>query len=134
MARFANSTILQKMASVSSRSVARFLQYYYMDESKRPTWEEYRRCDDKLQKKTYEECLDWLTREDVQRAMQVYRKHNRIGDLTKLYETMYSKALGGDVRAADWIVKFQESDYFDESTDEIDDFLSSIDIPGLKGG
>ena len=42
------------------------------------------------------------------------------------------KALQGDVNAAKWVEQFHESDFFDESTDEIDEFLNKVNIPKLK--
>ena len=42
------------------------------------------------------------------------------------------KALKGDVNAARWVESFAKSDYFKESEDEIDAFLSGVSIPGLE--
>ena len=45
---------------------------------------------------------------------------------------MYDKALQGDVNAAKWVESFAKSDFFDDSTDEIDDFLKDINIHTTK--
>ena len=77
--------------------------------------------------------LSVFTREDAQRGLQVYQKHMKLFNLTRLYDAMLEKAMQGDTRAATWVESFTKSDYFDESQDEIDNFLSGINIPGMKG-
>ena len=129
-----NQSILQRLEKVTTPACARFLCYYYTPENERRPWDEFKKCHDQLNKKeTFEDCLPWLEREDVQKAMLAYRKATKLRDLSNLYDRMMQKAMEGDTKAADWIVKFTESQYFDESTDEIDDFLSGVNIPGLKG-
>lgn len=125
-------TLLQKLEEVTTPHVARFVIYYYTEEDKRRPWEEFCRCTAGLNDRAYDDCLEWLTREDAQRAIQVYHKHMKLYNMTKLYESMLDKAMDGDVNAAKWVQSFTESDYFDESTDDIDDFLSGINIQGLK--
>ena len=56
----------------------------------------------------------------------------KIYNLNKLYDSMLEKALDGDINAAKWVENFMKSDFFDDSVDEIDEFLSGINIPGLK--
>ena len=129
----ARDELLRKLETVTTAAGARFLKYYYMPADERPSWDEYKTCCTTLMRMDYESCLKWLDREDIQRAMQIYRKYHKLGDLTKLYESMYAKALRGDTRAADWVLKFMDSEYFDESSDEINDFLNGINIP-VKGG
>lgn len=126
-------TIIQKLEKVTTPEIARFIVYYYTPEDKRKSWDDFKTCRDNLKTKTFDECVEWLTREDAQKALQVYRKHMKLYDLTKLYDSMYQKALEGDVRAASWVESFMQSDYFDESQDEINEFLEGISIPALKG-
>lgn len=126
-------TVIQAMEKVTTPPIARFIKYMYTPEDQRKPWKEFRTCHEYLKNKTYDECLPWLERADAQKAMQVYRKYNKLYDLTRLYDSMYEKALAGDVRAASWIESFMQSSYFDESQDEIDEFLDGIDIPALKG-
>lgn len=127
-------TIIQKLEDVTTPAIARFIVYYYTAEDKRKPWEEFKTCHELIKKRTYDECLEWLTREDSQKALQVYQKHMKLYNLTRLYDSMLQKALDGDTRAAAWVENFTKSDYFDESTDEVDDFLSGLNIPSLKGG
>ena len=75
---------------------------------------------------------NWLTREDTQRAIQIYMKHMKTYNTMRIYRKMLDKALSGDVNAAKWVEQFHESDFFDESTDEIDEFLNKVNIPKLK--
>ena len=41
---------------------------------------------------------------------------------------MYDKALNGDVRCADWVRNFYESDWFGDSEDELNDILNGASI------
>lgn len=126
-------TVIQKLEEVTTPAIARFIVYYYTPEEKRKDWDDFKTCHDLIKKRTYDECLEWLTREDAQRGLQVYQKHMKLYNMTRLYDSMLEKALAGDTRAASWVEDFTKSDYFDESQDEIDNFLSGINIPGLKG-
>lgn len=126
-------TLIQKLEKVTNGAIARFIIYYYTPEERRKPWDEFKKCDTQLSKRTYEECEEWLTREDAQLALQVYHKSMKLYNMTKLYDSMLQKAMAGDVRAASWCEDFTHSEYFDESQDEIDDFLSGVNIPALKG-
>lgn len=127
-------TVIQKLEEVTTPAIARFIVYYYTPEEKRKSWDEFKTCHDLIKKRTYDECLEWLTREDAQLGMQVYQKHMKIYNMTRLYDSMLEKAMNGDVNAAKWVESFTHSDYFDESQDEIDSFLNGVNIPGLKRG
>jgi len=129
-----NKTIIQKLEEVVPPQIARFIVYYYTPEDRRKPWDEFKTCHDLIKKRTYDECLDWLTREDSQKGMQVYQKHMKLYNLTKLYDSMLQKAMEGNVNAAKWVEDFTNSNYFDESTDDIDEFLNGVNIPGLKKG
>lgn len=121
------------MEEVTTPAIARFIVYYYTPEERRKPWNEFKTCHELIRKRTYDECLEWLTREDAQKGLQVYQKHMKTYNMTMLYDSMLKKAMDGDTRAASWVENFAKSDYFDESQDEIDDFLSGINIPALKG-
>lgn len=125
-------TVLQKLEEVCAPQVARFIIYYYTDEKKRKKWDDFKTSHDLLKNRTYDECLEWLTREDAQRGMQAYQKHMKLYNMTMLYDSMLKNAMKGDVNAAKWVEQFSNSDYFDESADEIDGFLDGINIPALK--
>lgn len=117
--------------------LAKYVEWYMTPENKRCAWDELCKCDasfrNKEGNKTVEWAEDnWLPRQDVQEAMQAYLKYFKKQKLTMLYQSMYNKAMSGDVKAADWVVKFSDSDFFNDSHDEVNDFLDGIDIPALK--
>ena len=113
--------------------LAKYVEWYMTPENKRESWDSLSTCERRLYEGKTPEWAErnWLIRSDVQDAMQAYVKYFKKQRLTALYQSMYDKAMEGDVRAADWVVKFSESAFFDESSDEIDDFLSGINIKGL---
>ena len=51
-----------------------------------------------------------------------------------MYDTMYNKALKGDVNSAKWCETFFKSEFFEDSTDEIDQYLNGIELPSLQKG
>lgn len=132
MASNVGRSVVQKMEQVTTPYIARFIVYYYTPEDKRKPWDEFKTCHELIKNKSFEDCVEWLTREDAQKGLQVYQKHMKLYNLNRLYDSMLQKALEGDTRAASWVENFTQSEFFDESTDEIDDFLSGINIPGLN--
>jgi len=128
-------TIIQRLEEITTPAISRFIVYYYTDEEKRKSWDEFKTCHELIRKRTYNECVEWLTRQDAQQAVQEYHKYMKLHDLSKLYEAMYKKAISGDTQAAKWVLDFMNnSEYLSESADEIDEFLKGVNIPALKGG
>lgn len=127
-------TMNKKLEKVVPAALARFINWYYSDPQTRKPFDEFKTCHDQLKKKTYEECLEWLKREDAQKALQVYHKEMKLYEQTKLYDAMRDKAMNGDIKAAEFLMKFYDSDYFDTDNDEIDDFLDNVNISALKKG
>lgn len=116
--------------------LAKYVEWYMTPADKREPWDSLCTCSKQMYDGKTPEWAEknWLSRSDVQDAMQAYIKYFKKQRLTQLYQSMYDKAMEGDVRAADWVVKFSESAFFDESTDEINDFLSGVNIKGLGAG
>lgn len=118
--------------------LAKYVDWYMTPEHKRCSWEDLANCDVNFKQKNGDIKTEqfaeenWLPRQDVQEAMQAYLKYFKRQNLTMLYQSMLDKAMNGDVRAADWVVKFSESDFFNDEHDEVNDFLSGINIPGLE--
>jgi hypothetical protein len=118
--------------------LAKYVDWYMTPEDRRCAWEDLAKCD--VNFKTKEGTIktpefaeeNWLQRQDVQEAIQAYLKYFKKLNLTMLYQNMLNKALAGDVKAADWVVKFSESEFFNDEHDEVNDFLSGINIPGLQ--
>lgn len=127
------NTLMGALEECVPEYVAKYIVWYMSPEDKRESWDSFKECDEIWCKYTEEDAeLEYISRPDVQDAMQVYCKFYKRHNLMQLYQSMYKKAMNGDVRAADWVVKFSESDFFDESADEINDFLSGINIKGLE--
>ncbi|WP_455714116.1 hypothetical protein [Anaerosporobacter sp.] len=127
-------SIQQKLEKIVPKYIARFIIWYKTSEDNRCDFKDLMPYEPNFVNKTSpEECMDWLTREDSQEALQVYMKHMKKFNLMKLYDAMYEKALGGDVNAAKWIENFSNSSFFDESQDDIEDFMKDVNIPALKG-
>ncbi len=136
-------TVLQKMTEVAPYYIAKYVEWYLTPTEDRISWEDLCKCDIQYRTRDPEGKLsinkseqfakeNWLTREDTQKAIQIYMKHMKTINTMKIYEKMLDKALQGDVNAAKYIEGFHNSDFFDEGEDEINDFLNTINIPKLK--
>lgn len=125
-------TIIQKLEKITKPYIARFIIYYYTPEDQRKPWDSFKTCHEILKHRTYDQCLEWLTREDAIKAVQVYHKSMKNYNLAKLYDAMLEKAMNGDVNAAKWVESFSNGDYFKDDDNEIDDFLSGVKIEGIK--
>lgn len=132
------NTVIGALQEYVPYYLAKYVEWYMTPENKRCSWEELSKCDLNFKTKAGELKTpefaeeNWLPRQDVQEAMQAYLKYFKKQNLTMLYTSMMKKAMAGDVKAADWIVKFSESEFFDDGHDEVNDFLSGINIPGLE--
>lgn len=84
---------------------------------------------------TYEYAMsEWLMDEQVQEAIKQYLKAQRSIKMLDIYNSMYNKAIDkGDTNSAKWCADFFKSDFFQDSVDEVDDYLEGINIPALKG-
>lgn len=134
-------SIYQKLEEVVPPYLARYIVWYFSDKETRKSWNELCKCDVNFRttdgkNKSEAFCQEnWLTREDVQKGIQIYIQHMKIYNLSQIYFKMMNKALSGDVNAAKFIESFSNSDFFnDESEDEINTFLNDINIPALKKG
>lgn len=125
-------TLQQKLEKIVPKYIAKYIIWYYSDKKARCPFDELQPYEPIMKNKTENDCLEWLTREDTQNALLVYHKHMKKLKMLQLYESMYDKAIGGNVNAAKWVEDFSNSDFFDESSDEMNDFLNDINIPALK--
>jgi len=123
-------TINKKLEEIVPAYISKFIIWYLSDKETRLPFDEFKTCEVNI--KDYDSCCQWLTREDSQKAIQVYMKHMKIYNLMQVYYKMLNKSLNGDVNAAKWIESFSNSEFFDETEDEMDNFLSDINIPALK--
>ena len=129
-----DKTLINVLQECVPYYLAKYVEWYMSPEDKRESWDSLCTCHKQMYEGKTPEWAEknWLIRSDVQDAMQAYCKYFKKSKLTKLYQSMYEKAMEGDVRAADWVVKFSESAFFDESSDEVNDFLSGINIKGME--
>lgn len=142
MAKTPNSykSVYQKMQEYVPYYIAKYLVWHFSDKDERESWEDLCKCDCNFKSKDGTNKTEqfakenWLTREDSQKAIQVYMKHNKTYNLSKIYYKMLDKALTGDTNAAKWVESFSNSDFFDETEDELNGYLDGINIPALKGG
>lgn len=135
-----NNSLIEYLRQFVPYYMARFVEWEMTEPENRIPWDDLCKCDSNYrfssgENKSQKWCEDtWLPRADVQNAIKQYLKFFRTYDLAKLYRSMYQKALSGDVRAADWVVKFADSTFFNDGEDEINAFLNGVNIPGIKGG
>lgn len=125
-------TSIKKLIKVNANKKAYFVKWYVdSDKSKESFDKEIK----KLCNCEYEYAMsEWLLDEDVQNAIKEYLKQQRQIKMLNLYDAMYEKALEkGDKNCADWCINFFKSDFFEDSSDEIDDYLGGINIPALSG-
>lgn len=140
MAKSKDKTLLQKMQEICPYHIAKYVQWYLSDKKKRCKWDELCQCDMQFKSKdgtnkTEEFCENnWLIRDDAQKAIKIYMKNMRTLNTMQIYQKMMAKALNGDVNAAKYVENFHNSDFFEDSEDELDVLLSGINIPALKGG
>ena len=126
-------SINQKLQKIVPKYIANFIIWYYTPEDNRCAFKDFMPYEPNVKGKFLEDCKEWLTREDSIEAIKTYHKHMKDYNLMQLYESMLEKAIEGNVNAAKWVNEFSNSDFFNDETDEMDDFLKNINIPALKG-
>ena len=127
-------SIKQKIDEIVPKYISAYLCWKLDDNPNKRTFEDLQKTDTHHYP-SEEHCEGWLTREDVQQAMQIYLQQVNKLNLIKIYNVMLEKALNGDVKSAQWIESFSKSKFFEEEkSDEIDNFLDGVNIPALNGG
>lgn len=126
-----SSTIIEILTQDSgiSEELAYFICWYFMPKDVRDSWTEYKKSHVML-KKTQNDYLFDLTTQQGQNAIKVYQQNMQLFNNSLVYNAMLDKAMEGDAQAAKWISSFE---FEDNVNDEIDDFLSSVNIKGLSG-
>lgn len=121
---------------ISTNSIKKsYFAKWYVD-SKDKSEEDFNNKCKSLSNVTYQTAMtNWLIDEEVQEAIKAYIKQQRNIKILEIYYSMYDKAVNkADVNCAKWVEEFFKSDFFEDSVDEVDDYLSNINIPGLKSG
>lgn len=75
---------------------------------------------------SFERALDYLETEEIQGILKQDFKNKQTIRMLELYESMYEKALGGDVKSAEWVEKFNKSEFFGVEKSEIDNILDNL--------
>lgn len=70
----------------------------------------------------------YLEKKDVQDAILYVTKFQKDLNLVKIYNSMMKKAMEGDTTAATWIIKFSESDFFDDREDKLKKITSKLKL------
>ena len=83
-------------------------------------------------KMSMQKALDtYLKRIDVQNAIVQATKITKDFDFIRVYRNMLDKALKGDQKSADWILRANNSDFFKDNkntTNELDEIVKGLDL------
>jgi hypothetical protein len=103
----------------------RYFCKWYIDGADKKTWKKFGTLSD-----DYDFAMEtYLNRNDVQACIADYYKRNKDMNFVKLYNKMLEKALDGDTKSADWILKAQQDDFFKtKGKSAIDNILDGLDI------
>lgn len=103
----------------------RYFVKWYLDGAKKEEFKKWENLTDNMQF-----ALDNYTyRKDVQRCIVDYYKRNRDMDFIKLYKKMLDKALDGDGKSADWILKAQDNEFFKvKSKSAVEQLIDGLNI------
>lgn len=123
---------IKEMLDTNKEKLWIFVDWYCKTANKDRTEENWDKNKGSLKEKYTTVMEKWLIREDVQNCIKEYIKQQRKMKMLEIYESMYQKALKGDVKSADWVANFFKSDFFQDATDEINLALDGIEIEGLK--
>ncbi len=127
MAKPRDLTPWQKLLELVPEQKAYFIRWYLDDESTREKFDDYSKKN--IGGKTLDLCMSWLMDNNVQKGIKFWMGLIEQVNMIKLYKEMYKKALGGSTDAANWIVKFKDSGYFNDTESEISLLLKGVDIP-----
>lgn len=105
-----------------------YLKYFvkwYLDGADKKTFKKFGTLSD-----DYDYAMEnYLKRPDVIRCLADYTKRQKDMDFMKLYNKMLDKALDGDTKSADWILKAQDSEFFKvKSKSAIDNIIEGLDL------
>lgn len=105
-----------------------WLKYFckwYLDGAKKDEFKKWGTLSD-----SYDFAMEnYLKRDDVIRTIADYTKRQKDMDFMKLYNTMLNKAITGDTKSADWILKAQDSEFFKtKSKSALDNIIEGLDL------
>lgn len=124
---------IKSKINANATKISFFVRWYVDTPKKDRTEENYdEKCKPIANIDFHAAMMNWLVREDVQEAIRTYMKQKKFLRITDIYESMCEKAQKGDVNAARFVLDFSKSDFFEDEADEMDNYLSGINIPALK--
>lgn len=127
----AESTKIKNILGKNANKLFYFVRWYVDSDKSKKSFD----SDIKgLCKVEYEFAMnEWLLKDEVQEAIKEYLYQQKVIKMLNIYNSMYEKALNkGDVNSAKWCMDFFNSEFFENSEDEIDNYLDGVNIPGLK--
>ncbi|MFT5872853.1 MAG: hypothetical protein ACI8WT_001791 [Clostridium sp.] len=115
------------MDCLSNRKLYDFVKFYCTTDQSKKSYDAIKHL---LNNVEFEYAMEnHLTRADVQNAIRMWTKTNKDMNLLKVYNVMLNKALEGDVKSAEYIMRFNSSDFFkDDAESELSDFVSGLNI------
>ncbi|ABR33539.1 hypothetical protein [Clostridium beijerinckii] len=125
--RSPQSNLNKNLESMLSNSKLRHFVRWFTDGQDESKWEQ-------LSKNYFNNIsLDkakelYLEKKDVQDAILYVTKFQKDLNLVKIYNSMMKKAIEGDTNAATWIIKFSESDFFDNKEDKLKKLTSRLKL------
>ncbi|MFR1377659.1 MAG: hypothetical protein ACLSTJ_01695 [Clostridium neonatale] len=98
---------------------------WYLDGAKKEEFKKWDNLSDNMQFALE----NYTYRKDVQKCIVDYYKRNRDMDFVKLYKKMLDKALDGDTKSADWILKAQDNEFFKvKSKSAVEQLIDGLNI------
>ncbi|MBW9169753.1 hypothetical protein K2F43_00870 [Clostridium estertheticum] len=112
---------------LSSKKMYDFVKWYCTSDQTEQSFEAVRQV---LNNVIYDYAmLNYLNRADVQSAIKLWTKKTKDMNMIKVYNVMLGKALDGDVKSAEYIMKFNNSSFFeDEADSEAHNFMKNLNI------
>lgn len=76
----------------------------------------------------FETVKNYLKYEDVQNCIKAIYSEMRTLKMLDIYDTMVEKSLNGDVNSAKWVESFNNSDFFANQKNAIDEIIDGFDM------
>lgn len=123
--------ITGKLDSITgSIKYSRFAIWYCTDEDERESFEEFASKNNNNNVSWDYVSKFWLTDEGVLEGIRYYMQILHTQKMKNIYDTMYEQAKNGDVQSAKYLIDFAKEYFKDDSTSELEDILSGVDLDG----
>lgn len=133
MGRSKNKTVTQNLEEIVKNKKKVIFVKWYVDNTEHSK-NKFENDIKNLVQCEFDTCIGWLEEEKVQNAIKIYMKQQQTKKIVEMFNVQYQKAVDGDIKAAEFVVKFYQDDFFNtnvktEMEQEADNILSKIDIP-----